>query len=153
MLIYEKVVSGVRKLFGTQGTAPAENDSEVLVDGATFDFAPGKYFYKAPGGIMTKDGEEVSVTLNGTPIIPASDTAYDEIEELIDDKGTADTSDDKLKKEFTEDELKEMTKSTIFEMAQLLGYSGVEMSMTKTAMIEAFLTAQSSDTRKESGGK
>lgn len=148
MLIYEKKDGETRKLFGTKATKPSANDSEVLVNGATFDFEKNKYFYMPPGGIMTKNGEEVTVTLNGESIIPAPDAAYDEIDELIDDKGTSDKADDKLIKVFTEDELKAMTKATIFEMASLLGYSSVEMSMSKAEMISAFLTAQGADTRK-----
>lgn len=148
MLIYEKKDGETRKLFGTKATKPSANDSEVLVNGATFDFEKNKYFYMPPGGIMTKTGEEVTVTLNGESIIPAPDAAYDEIDELIDDKGTSDKADDKLIKVFTEDELKAMTKATIFEMASLLEYSSVEMSMSKAEMISAFLTAQGADTRK-----
>ena len=147
MLIYEKKDGETRKLFGTKAANPSANDSEVLVNGASFDFEKDKYFYMPPGGIMTKDGEEVSVTLNGEPVIPAPDAAYDEIDELIDDNDTSDESDDEIIKVFTEDELKDMTKATIFEMASLLGYSSVEMSMSKAEMISAFLTAQAADTR------
>lgn len=147
MLIYEKKDGETRKLFGTKAANPSANDSEVLVNGASFDFEKNKYFYMPPGGIMTKNGEEVTVTLNGEPIIPAPDAAYDEIDELIDDNDTSDESDDEIIKVFTEDELKAMTKATIFEMASLLGYSSVEMSMSKAEMISAFLIAQEADTR------
>lgn len=147
MLIYEKKDGETRKLFGTKAANPSANDNEVLVNGASFDFEKDKYFYMPPGGIMTKSGEEVTVTLNGEPIIPAPDAAYDEIDELVDDNDTSDESDDEIIKVFTEDELKAMTKATIFEMASLLGYSSVEMSMSKSEMISAFLTAQAADTR------
>ena len=148
MLIYEKKDGETRKLFGTKDANPSANDNEVLVNGVSFDFEKDKYFYMPPGGIMTKNGEEVTVTLNGESIIPAPDAAYDEIDELVDDKGTSDTTDDELIKVFTKDELKAMTKATIFEMASLLEYSSVEMGMSKTEMISAFLAAQEADTRK-----
>lgn len=156
MLIYEKKVDSARKLFGTKDTAPADTDKEVLVNGDTFDFAPGKYFYMPPGGIKDNEGNEVVVTLDGEQIIPPTwadagevNEAYDTIEELVDDNDTADdATDDELLKVWTENELKAETKATIAKMAELLGYTGIDMSMSKSAMIEAFLAAQDSDPRK-----
>ena len=157
MLIYEKREDGSRKLMGTMGTAPSADDKELEVS-PEFDF-DGKYFYKAPGGIQTADGTEVIVSIDGEQIIPPtwSDAGevnedYDTIEELVevDDNDTPDdTSDDKdvLIKVWTEDELEAETKATIAEMAELLGYDGIDTSMTKSAMIEAFLDAQEDDPR------
>lgn len=152
MLIYEKVVGGVRKLFGTLGTAPSDADNELSITPA-FDF-DGKYFYKAPGGIMTADGTEVTVKIGGETIIPPQtivDTKLDEYEELVDDKGTEDTTDDKLRKVYTQNELEAMTKATIAQMATVLGYTGIDMTMTKTEMITAFLAAQTADDRAKDG--
>ena len=153
MLIYEKVIGGVRKLFGTLGTAPSDADNELSVTPA-FDF-DGKYFYKAPGGIMTADGTEVTVKIAGETIIPPQtivDTKLDEYEELIDDKGTPeDTTDDKLRKVYTQEELEAMTKATIVQMAEVLGYASIDMTMTKTEMITAFLAAQTADDRAKDG--
>lgn len=155
MLIYEKVVGGVRKLFGTLGTAPSDADNELSVTPA-FDF-DGKYFYKAPGGIMTADGTEVTVKIGGETIIPPQtivDTKLDEYEELVDDKGTPeDTTDDELRKVYTQEELEAMTKATIAQMAEVLGYTGIDMTMTKTEMITAFLAAQTADGRANGGGE
>lgn len=155
MLIYEKKVDGTRKLFGTKDTAPADTDKEVLVNDDTFDFAPGKYFYMPPGGIKDSEGDEVVVTLDGEQIIPPTwadagevNEDYDTVEELVDDNDTSDASDDELLKVWTENELKAETKATIAKMAELLGYTEIDMSMSKSAMIEAFLTAQDSDPRK-----
>ena len=157
MLIYEKKDGSTRKLYGTMGTAPSANDSELSVTPA-FDFV-GPYFYKAPGGIMTANGTEVTVAIGNTQIIPPVeadlgeiDTTKDEFVELVDDKGTTDTSDDVLKKVYTKDELNAMTKATIIQMASVLGYTGIDATMTKAAIVNAFLTAQDADTRKPAGG-
>lgn len=158
MLIYEgKKQNGTRALFGTENAIPnIGHDDEVLVNDDTFDFAPGKYFYKAPGGIQDDKGNEVVVSLDGKQIIPPTwtdagevDEDYDEPEELIDDNETPDDdSDDELIKVWTEEELMAETKATIAQMAEILGYDGIDVSMSKTAMVEAFLEAQEADTRK-----
>lgn len=153
MLIYEKREDGSRKLMGTMGTAPSADDKELEVS-PEFDF-DGQYFYKAPGGVQTADGTEVIVSIDGEQIIPPIwsdagevDEDYDEPEELIDDNDTPDDdSDDTLIKVWTEDELEAETKATIAQMASVLGYEGIDTSMTKSAMIEAFLSAQEDDPR------
>lgn len=43
---------------------------------------------------------------------------------------------------YSEDELSVLTKAQIAELAAALGYEGISTSMTKTAMISAFLEAQ-----------
>lgn len=158
MLIYEKKVDDVRKLFGTMGTAPSNEDSELTVEPKPFDFA-GPYYYKAPGGIQDAEGNELTVSIEGTQIIPPTGVSagevnkdYDTVEELVtvNDNGTPDdTSDDTetLAKVWTEEELKAETKATIAEMAKLLGYEGIDVSMSKSAMIVAFLEAQKADPR------
>jgi hypothetical protein len=158
MLIYEKKDDGVRKLFGTLGTAPSDSDNEVTVEPEDFDFK-GPYYYKAPGGIKDAEGNELTVSIEGTQIIPPVNVSagevnedYDTVEELVDvdDNDTPDdTSDDveTLAKVWTEEELEAETKATIAEMAKLLGYEGIDVSMSKSAMIEAFLDAQEDDPR------
>ena len=161
MLIYETKNNGVRKLFGTLGTAPSNSDEEITVEPEDFDFK-GPYYYKAPGGIQDAEGNELTVSIKGTQIIPPVNVSagevnedYDTVEELVDvttdDKGTEDTSDDEevetLAKVWTEEELEAETKATIAEMAKLLGYEGIDVSMSKSAMIEAFLDAQEDDPR------
>lgn len=156
MLIYEAVVGGTRKLLGTDGAPNPSTDTEVLVNDATFDFTAGKYFYMAPGGIKDSSGNEVVVSWKGEQIIPPTwadagevDEDYDEPDELIDDNDTPDDdSDDKLIKVWTKDELEAETKATIAQMAEVLGYDGIDTSMSKSAMIEAFLDAQDDDPRK-----
>lgn len=164
MLIYEgKKGNGTRALFGTKNAVPDLGvDDEVLVNDETFDFTPGKYFYMPPGGIKDNLGNEVIVSLDGEQIIPpvwsdmgAVDPDYDTIGELVevDDNDTPDdTSDDRdvLKKVWKKSELEAETKATIAEMADLLGYDGIDVSMTKSAMIDAFLEAQDADPRKPS---
>ena len=162
MLIYEKKDGETRKLFGTKEAVPSPSDNEVLVNGQTFDFQPGKYFYKAPGGIMDAEGQDVAVTLNGEQIIPPTensddedsddenviDETKDELSELVDDNGTPDDpSDDKLLKNYTEEELNAMTKATILKMAEELGYTDIVSSMSKAEVVAAFLDAQSEDSR------
>ena len=162
MLIYEKKDDGVRKLFGTLGTAPSDSDNEVTVEPNAFDFA-GPYYYKAPGGIKDAEGNELTVSIEGTQIIPPINVSagevnedYDTVEELVDvttdDKGPEDTSDDEevepLAKVWTEEELEAETKATIDEMEKIIGYEGIDVSMSTSAMIEAFLDAQEDDTRK-----
>lgn len=154
MLIYEKKVDGVRKLFGTMNTAPSEEDSELtIVPEFNFD---GKYYYKAPGGIKDANGNDVIVSIGDNQIIPPAWTEEivnrnkDEIKELVDDKNTESTDDDELIEVWTEDSLKKETKATILKMAQLLGYETVTEDMSKSEMIEAFLAAQENDPRKPS---
>lgn len=159
MLIYEKKDGSTRKLYGTKAAVPSDSDKEVLVNDATFDFVGGKYFYMPPGGIKDNSGNEVVVSLDGEQIIPpvwsdmgAVDPDYDTIGELVevDDNDTPDdTSDDKdvLKKVWTKSELEAETKATIAEMAKLLGYTTVDITDTKSAMITAFLTEQAADPR------
>lgn len=168
MLIYEKKDGETRKLFGTKEPVPSPSDNEVLVNGQTFDFQPGKYFYKAPGGIMDAEGQDVSVTLNGeqiipqgvvnTPVVDDNDTSEDaedvvdetkdELSELVDDNDTPDDpSDDKLLKSYTEEELNAMTKATILKMAEELGYTSIVSSMSKAEVVAAFLDAQTKDSR------
>lgn len=158
MLIYEKKVDDVRKLFGTMGTAPSNEDSELTVEPKPFDFA-GPYYYKAPGGIQDAEGNELTVSIEGTQIIPPAGVSagevnedYDTVEELVtvnDNDTPDDTSDDTetLAKVWTEEELEAETKATIAEMAKLLGYEGIDVSMSKSAMIVAFLEAQKADPR------
>lgn len=155
MLIYETIKDGVRKLKGTLGNVPdLQNDSDVEVS-PKFDFA-GPYFYKAPGGVMDAEGNELTFSVDGKQIIPPTwadagevDENYDESEELINDNETPDDdSDDKLIKVWTEEELTAETKATIAQMASILDYDGIDISMSKSAMIEAFLEAQAADTRK-----
>ena len=43
---------------------------------------------------------------------------------------------------YSEDELNALTKAQIAELAASLEYEGITASMTKAAMIEAFLAAQ-----------
>lgn len=153
MLIYEKREDGSRKLMGTMDSAPSADDQELEVT-PEFDFN-GSYFYKAPGGIQTDDGTDVIVSIDGEQIIPPtwSDAGevnedYDESEELINDNDTPDDdSDDTLIKVWTEEELEAETKATIAQMASVLGYEGIDTSMTKSAMIEAFLSEQTADPR------
>lgn len=155
MLIYEKKVDGTRKLFGTKGSAPSANDEEVKVNGETFDFVAGKYFYMPPGGIKDNSGNEVVVSLDGEQIIPPAwadageaSTDYDEYDEVWEDESPAGPSDnDERLKEYTEQELTAMTKATILEIAGFLGYSTVTADLTKAAMITAFLAEQAEDTR------
>ena len=159
MLIYEAVVGGTRKLLGTDGAPNPSTDTEVLVNDATFDFTAGKYFYMAPGGIKDSSGNEVIVSWKGEQIIPPIwadagevDEDYDTIEELVevDDNDTPDdTSDDKdvLIKVWTKDELEAETKATIAEMAELLGYTTVDIADTKSTMVTNFLAEQATDPR------
>ena len=151
MLVYEKKVSNTRKLFGTKGVAPSNDDNEILVNGESFDFVGGKYFYKAPGGIQDSQGNDVTVTLEDEILLPRGaeeiiDEDYDTFEELVDDN---DTTDDTLIKTWTEEELLAETKATIAKMAELLGYTGIDTSMSKADMVAAFLEAQEADTRKK----
>ncbi len=151
MLVYEKKVSNTRKLFGTKGVAPSNDDNEILVNGESFDFVGGKYFYKAPGGIQDSQGNDVTVTLEDEILLPRGaeeiiDEDYDTVEELVDDN---DTTDDTLIKTWTEEELLAETKATIAKMAELLGYTGIDTSMSKADMVAAFLEAQEADTRKK----
>lgn len=156
MLIYEKKDNGVRKLFGTLGTAPSVSDNELTVEPNAFDFA-GPYYYKAPGGIKDASGNDVTVSIDGTQIIPPVtsdmgevDTNYDELDELTklvdenDPETPDDTSDDTtyIDPVWTEQTLQAETKASILKMANLLGYEGLDSSMSKSAMITAFLTAQ-----------
>ena len=158
MLIYEgKKDGGTRALFGTKEAVPnPDHDKEVLVNDEPFDFAPGKYFYMPPGGIKDNNGNEVVVSLDGEQIIPpvwsdmgTVDTDYDELDELTklvdENEPTTDTTDDDtvyIDPVWTEELLQAETKATIAEMAKLLGYEGVDITDTKSAMITAFLTAQ-----------
>lgn len=156
MLIYEKKDNGARKLFGTLGTAPSVSDNELTVEPNAFDFA-GPYYYKAPGGIKDASGNDVTVSIDGTQIIPPVtsdmgevDTNYDELDELTklvdenDPETPDDTSDDTtyIDPVWTEQTLQAETKASILKMANLLGYEGLDSSMSKSAMITAFLTAQ-----------
>lgn len=156
MLIYEKRDGSTRKLYGTLGTAPSAGDNELTVEPNDFNFA-GPYYYKAPGGIKDASGNEVTVSIDGTQIIPpanldmgAVDTNYDELSELtklVDENEPAtpdDTSDDTtyIDPVWTEETLQAETKASILKMADLLGYEGLDSSMSKSAMITAFLTAQ-----------
>lgn len=155
MLVYEKKVSNTRKLFGTKGVAPSNDDKEILVNGESFDFVGGKYFYKAPGGIQDSQGNDVTVTLDDEILLPRGaeeivDEDYDTVEELVDDNNTTDDdTDDTLKKVWTEEELLAETKATIAKMAELLGYTGIDTSMSKADMVAAFLEAQEADNRNQ----
>ena len=147
MLIYETIKDGVRKLKGTLGNVPdLQNDSDVEIS-PELDFA-GPYFYKAPGGVMDAEGNELTFSVDGTVIIPPVDSTKDETKELINDNDTPEnTSDDTLMKVYTEEELNGMTKSTIAKMAEVLGYDSVDISDSKADMIAAFLEAQAADIR------
>lgn len=156
MLIYEgKKQNGTRALFGTKESIPnAGNDSEVLVNNDTFDFAPGKYFYKAPGGIQDDKGNDVIVTLDGDQIIPQGfnhdgeiNEDYDTVEKLVDDNDTPEDESDDVIEFWDETKLSAESKTSIAKIAELLGYDGIDVSMTKNEMIEAFMTAYKADTR------
>lgn len=155
MLIYEKKVDGVRKLYATMGTAPSDNDNELEVSPA-FNFS-GKYFYKAPGGIKDASGNDVTIAIDGTQIIPPTwadigeiNEDYDTVEELtkLVDENTPETPDDTsddttyIDPVWTADTLNAETKATIIKMAQELEYTGIDSSMSKAAIITAFLAAQ-----------
>lgn len=47
--------------------------------------------------------------------------------------------------EYTQEELENMTKAQIAELAEELGYEGISTSTTKAQMIAAFLSAQDGD--------
>lgn len=47
--------------------------------------------------------------------------------------------------EYTQEELENMTKAQIADLAAELGYEGVTTNLTKTQMIEAFLSQQGGD--------
>ena len=74
MLVYEKKVEGERHLFGTMGTIPSNEDSQLSYvddndDPVTVSLSDS-YFDDGHGGIKTSDGTSVNVILNDTVIIP-----------------------------------------------------------------------------------
>lgn len=74
MLVYEKKVDGVRHLFGTMGTIPSNEDSQLTYvdendDPVTVSLSDS-YFDAGHGGIKNSEGTEINVILDDTVIIP-----------------------------------------------------------------------------------
>lgn len=76
MLIYEKVVDSVRRLFGTLGSIPSADDSPIIYkNGDNTEIDPPSlndtYLDDGHGGIIRKsDNEEIKVFIDTTQIIP-----------------------------------------------------------------------------------
>jgi len=73
MLVYEKVVEGIRHLFGTMGNIPSEDDEQLTYKDNDGDIIEptlnASYFDDKKGGIVDAEGKEVNVFIGDTCII------------------------------------------------------------------------------------
>lgn len=74
MLIYEKKVEGERHLFGTMGTIPSNEDSQLSYvdnnDDPVEVSLSNSYFDDGHGGIKDAEGTQINVMLGDVVIIP-----------------------------------------------------------------------------------